>query len=391
MITGTSLAQNRSKPPVERGEKEAPKQTPAFPEQTRVPAVQTRSSYDVRIITDDLEFPWGLDFLPDGRMIVSEKPGNIRIVTKEGEVSAPIQGVPPVRYQGSGGMFDLKLAPDFAESRRVFWTYVTTSAGEAMNCVASGRLSEDESELENVKIIYQINPTQGGRFHFGSRMLFDQDGLLYVTFGDRFRAGRNQAQQLNSALGKIIRINQDGTPAKGNPFAGNNHALPEIWSIGHRNPQGLAFNPITNELWESDHGPRAGDEINVIKRGANYGWPEISYGLEYNRRPVNGTGLTQKEGMQQPVYYYDPATAPSGMTFYDGALIPEWKNNLFVAMLKGMHIARLVIDNTKGRVVNEEKILAEKGERFRHVVQAPDGALYALTDNETGRIYRIGN
>lgn len=389
LITGSSLAQTNG--PVTQEQKEAPQQAPAFPEQTRVPAVKTRSDYTVDIITDELEFPWGLDFLPDGRMIVSEKPGNIRIVSKAGKVSEPLQGVPPVRYQGSGGMYDLKLAPDFATTRRVFWTYVMTSRGDAMNCVTTGRLSADESRLEEVRVIYQIQPTQGGRFHFGSRMLFDQDGLLYVTFGDRFRVGRSEVQQLNSALGKIIRINQDGTPAKSNPYVGKKDALPEIWSIGHRNPQGLTFNPVTGDLWETEHGPRAGDEINVIKKGANYGWPEVSYGLEYRGGPVNGTGLTQKEGTEQPAYYYDPATAPSGMSFYDGALIPEWKNNLFVAMLRGMHIARLVIDHATGRVINEERILSEEGQRFRHVVQGPDGALYALTDQENGRLYRIGN
>lgn len=391
LLSAGDLLRAQTNPPVEQGRKEASEQTPAFPEQTRVPAVETHSAYSVDIITDELEFPWGLDFLPDGRMIVSEKPGNIRIVSREGKVSEPLQGVPPVRYQGSGGMYDLKLAPDFATSRRVFWTYVTTSEGDAMNCVTTGILSEDGSKLENVKVIYRIKPTRGGRFHFGSRMLFDQDGLLYVTFGDRFRSGRPEVQQLNYALGKIIRINQDGTPAQGNPFADKDNALPEIWSIGHRNPQGLAFHPVTNELWESEHGPRAGDEINVIHKGGNYGWPEVSYGLEYNGGPVNGTGLTQKKGTEQPIYYYDPAPAPSGMTFYDGALIPKWKNNLFVAMLRGMHIARLVIDNTTGRVINEERILADEGERFRHVVQGPDGALYALTDNETGRLYRISN
>ncbi len=343
------------------------------------------------MITDALAFPWGLDFLPDGRMIVSEKPGNIRMVTPEGEVSEPIKGVPPVRYEGSGGLFDVKLAPDFKTSRRVFWTYVATSEGEAINRVATGRLSEDDTEIEDVQIIYEIGPTQGGRFHFGSRILFDPDGSLYITFGDRFRAGRSEAQQLNSALGKIIRINPDGTPATGNPFADHEGALPEIWSIGHRNPQGLAFHPVTGALWESDHGPRAGDEINVIEKGANYGWPIISYGLEYRGGAVNGTGLTQQEGMQQPIYYYDPATAPSGMSFYDGALIPEWENNLFVAMLRGMYIARLIIDPAMERVIHEERItLSEEGERFRHVVQGPDGALYALTDHSPGRLYRIG-
>ncbi len=391
LMVNHTLSLSQSNPSVENRSNEAPQQIPAFPEQTRVPSVQTQSNYSVEVITDELEYPWGLDFLPDGRMIVSQKPGNIRIVNVDGKVSDPIDGVPSVRYQGSGGMFDIKLAPDFNTSRRVFWTYVTTVDGDAMNCVTSGILSQDESSLDKVNVIYQIGPTQGGRFHFGSRMIFDEEGRLYVTFGDRFRAGRGEVQQLNSALGKVIRINQDGSAAEGNPFAERENALPEIWSIGHRNPQGLAFDPVTNVLWLSDHGPRAGDEINVIRGGANYGWPEISYGTEYNGGPVNGTGLTQKENMEQPVYYYDPVVAPSGMTFYSGDLIPEWKNNLFVAMLSGMHIARLVIDNSTGRVINEEQILTEEGQRFRYIVQGPDEALYALTDHATGRLYRISN
>ena len=391
LMAGIAHAQDRSNPPAEELSKEAPGQTPAFPEQTRAPSTTTHSAYSVDVVAENLEFPWGLDFLPDGRMIVSEKSGNIRIVTGDGTVGDPLQGVPPVRYEGSGGLFDVKLAPDFEASRRVFWTYVATAEGEAINRVATGQISDDESEIENTEILYHIGPTRGGRFHFGSRMLFDPDGSLYVTLGDRFRPGREEVQRLDSALGKIIRINQDGTPAEGNPYIGQENALPEIWSIGHRNPQGLAFNPVTNALWASDHGPRAGDEINVIRRGTNYGWPVVSYGLEYNRAPVGGTGLTQKDGTQQPVYYYDPAVAPSGMTFYDGELIPEWENNLFVAMLSGMHIARLVIDNATGQVVSEERILEQEGQRFRHVAQGPDGALYALTDSEDGRIYRIGN
>lgn len=386
LMAGASSAQEAS---VENRSKEAPQQSPAFAGQTRAPAVRTRTDFFVEVITEELSFPWGMDFLPDGRMIVSEKPGNIRIVSKNGKVSEPLGGVPPVRYQGSGGMYDLKLAPDFEQSHRVFWTYVTTSEGEAMNCVTTGVLTENETALENVKVIYQITPTAGGKFHFGSRMLFDQQGNLFVTFGDRFHPGRPEVQQLNFALGKIIRINQDGSAAEGNPFVAHENALPEIWSIGHRNPQGLAFHPVTGALWEAEHGPRAGDEINIIKKGANYGWPVISYGLEYRGGPVNGTGLTEKEGMQQPVYYYDPATAPSGMTFYDGVLIPEWENNLFVAMLKGMHIARLVVDHDRGKIVGEEKLLADEGQRFRYVVQGPDGALYALTDSAEGRIYRI--
>jgi len=376
---------------VETRPKVAPDQEPAFEGQTRVPEISTKTDFSVTVLTDNVSEPWGLDFLPDGRMIVSEKPGNIKIVTKKGQVGNPLNGVPPVRYEGSGGMFDVKLAPDFEKSRRVFWTYVSTFEGEAMNCVASGRLSQDESGLEDVRLIYKIGPTKDGRFHFGSRMIFDQEGLLYVTFGDRFRAGRDEVQQLNSALGKIIRINQDGSPADGNPYIDNDNALPEIWSIGHRNPQGLAINPVTNDLWESDHGPQAGDEINIIRPGANYGWPVISYGLEYSGEPVNGTGLTQKEGMEQPVYYWDPTVAPSGMTFYTGDAIPEWKNNLFIGALRGRHIIRLVIDNSTNRVVGEERLLTGEEQRFRYVVQGPDGALYATTDHEKGRIYRIGN
>lgn len=372
---------------VETRSKEAVGQEPAFENQTRAQQVKTESDFSVRIIAENLNEPWGLDFLPDGRIIVSEKSGNIRIVNQDGTVGEPLRGVPNVHTRGSAGLLDLKLAPDFEQSRRVFWTYVVTSNGAPINRVASARLSEDESELEEVTVIYESEATQGGRNHFGSRLLFDQDGLLYVTFGDHFFAGRSDVQNLNSALGKIIRINQDGSPAEGNPFADRENALPEIWSIGHRNPQGLAFNPVTGDLWESEHGPRAGDEINIIQPGANYGWPVISYGLEYNGRAV---GDLQQDGMEQPVYYWDPAVALSGMTFYTGDAIPEWENNLFVGALRGQHIIRLVIDNANGQVVGEERLLESEGQRFRYLVQGPDGALYATTDHRNGRIYKIG-
>lgn len=376
-------------PPVENGRKEAPGQDPAFKSQTRVPSIKTKTPFSREVITDELTYPWGMDFLPNGDMIVSEKPGAIRIVSPQGKVSDPLEGVPKVRYQGSGGMYDLKLDPNFKTSRLVFWSYVTTSEGEAMNCVASGRLSKDQTKLENVKVIYNIAPTNGGRFHFGSRMLFDEEDMLLVTFGDRFMSGRKEVQQLNSVLGKIIRIDINGKPAPNNPFGERENTLPEIWSIGHRNPQGLAFHPETGDLWESEHGPRGGDEINIINKGSNYGWPIISYGVEYRGGGVNGTGLTQKNGMEQPVYYYDPATAPSGMTFYSGKLINEWKNNLFVAMLKGMHISRLVISDETGKIQFEERLLTAENQRFRHITEGPDGALYVLTDAEKGRLYRI--
>ncbi|MBN7811863.1 PQQ-dependent sugar dehydrogenase [Algoriphagus sp. H41] len=387
--TNPSLGQDVSAQSVEKASKEAQSQCPDFQEQTRAPGVRTQTDYSVETITDKLNFPWGMDFLPDGKLIVSEKPGRIKLISKEGQVGPALKGVPEVRYEGSGGLFDIKLSPDFETSRKVFWTYVSTYEGEAMNQVASGVLSRDETEIQDVKIIYEIKPTQGGKFHFGSRLLFDSEGMLLVTFGDRFRNGRKDVQEMNAALGKIIRITPEGKAAKGNPFENAENTLPEIWSLGHRNPQGLAFNPATQELWESEHGPRAGDEINRIKKGGNYGWPQVSFGLEYDGSPVDGTGLTKKTGMESPVYYYDPAVAPSGMTFYDGDLIPEWKNNLFVAMLRGMHIARLVIDNATGRIVGEERLLTEEKQRFRHVVQGPDDALYAITDDENGRLYRI--
>jgi glucose/arabinose dehydrogenase len=222
-------------------------------------------------------------------------------------------------------------------------------------------------------------------------MAFDSNGLLYVGFGDRFdNSIRIQAQQLNSSLGKIIRINQDGSPAAGNPYLGNSAARPEIWSSGHRNPQGLAFNPVTGELFSSEHGPQAGDEINIIKPGSNYGWPIIAYGLEVGGQPVNGTGLTQQDGMEQPIYYWDPAIAPGGMTFYTGSQIPEWRNNLFVGAMGGMHIVRLVLNSTNNRVIGEERLLSGENQRFRHILQGPDGALYAISDHADGRIYRIG-
>jgi glucose/arabinose dehydrogenase len=219
-------------------------------------------------------------------------------------------------------------------------------------------------------------------------MLFDKYGLLYVTFGDRFNESvRGEAQKLNSSLGKIIRINQDGKFAKGNPFISEPTALKEIWSLGHRNPQGLSFNPATGDLWSSEHGPTSGDELNIVRAGANYGWPTISYGLADTGGPL--TGMTQQEGLVQPIYYWDPSVAPCGMTFYTGDLIPEWKNNLFVGALRGSHIIRLVIDNSTNRIIGEERLLADERQRFRHIVQGPDKALYAITDQ--GRLYRLGN
>ncbi|MBE9665324.1 PQQ-dependent sugar dehydrogenase [Mucilaginibacter boryungensis] len=374
--------------PVETAAKVAPNQAPAFDGQTRVGSVKTTTAIKVSIITSSLSYPWGLAFLPDGRMLVTEKPGRIRIVTTSGAIGNPITGVPLVSYAGESGLLSIALDPDFATSRMVFWTFTETVTGGVTMSVAKGKLSADETAFENVQVIYRATPAYNGTTnHKGSNLLFDSQGRLYVSFGEHSADDiRVQAQSLGATIGKIIRINKDGTAAAGNPFAGTAGAKPEIWSLGHRNPQGLAWNPVTGDLWESEHGPQAGDEINLIKAGGNYGWPTIAYGLEYSGAKV-GNG-TQQAGMEQPVYYWDPAIAPSGITFYTGSLIPEWRNNLFVAALKGMHIVRLVIKDNK--VIGEERLLADQGQRFRKVVQGPDGALYAITDMAQGRIYRIG-
>lgn len=390
----SATAQNKQEPktllpPVETQSPISKGQKPAFEGQTRIGGVKTQSKIKITPVAGGLKFPWGLDFMPDRRMIVSEKPGNIRIVSKEGVVGTNIQGVPAVRLKGDGGMYDIKLDPDFAKTRLVFWTFVEPVTSGGVTSVARGKLSSDEKSFEDVKIIYRASPAYEGPNHNGSRMLFDKNGNLFVSFGERFDDEiRKKAQDLGSSLGKIIRINKEGKAVKGNPFEKKPNALPEIWTLGHRNPQGLAFNPKTGELWTSDHGPNAGDEINIIKAGANYGWPIISYGIEYSGNPVNG-GLTVMKGMEQPVYYWDPAIAPSGITFYTGKLIPEWKGNLFVAALRGSHIVRLVIKDNK--VVGEERLFTDLHKRFRYITQGPDGALYTIIDDPDGKIFKISN
>lgn len=376
-------------PPVETQPPVAKGQKPAFAGQTRIRGIKTKSNIQLTTIATGLKFPWGLDFLPDKRMIVTEKPGNIRIVSKDGAVGPAIQGVPAVRFKGDGGLYDIKLDPDFKRTRLVFWTFVDSVPGGGVTAVARGKLSQDETRFEGVKIIYRASPVYEGPNHNGSRMIFDKKGDLFVSFGERFDDEiRKNAQSLSSSLGKIIRINKEGKAVPGNPFEKTPDALPEIWTLGHRNPQGFAFNPKTGDLWESDNGPQSGDEINIIKAGANYGWPLISYGIEYSGKPVNG-GLTVMKGMKQPVYYWDPSIAPSGITFYNGNLIPEWKGNLFVAALRGSSIVRLVIKDNK--VAGEERLFTGLHKRFRYITQGPDGALYAIIDDENGKIFKISN
>lgn len=359
---------------------------PAFAGQTRVAGVKTTSSYSVKVLTEDLKNPWGIAILPDGRLLITQKEGNLRIATTGGQLSAPITGLPPVHWKEQGGLLGITLDPQFATNRMVYWTFSEDRPGGNLTAVAKGKLSTDERRIENAVVIYRATPAFPSNLHYGGRILFDQSGNLVISTGERSDLQtRPQAQQLNSSLGKLIRITKDGQPAAGNPFAGQAGARPELYSYGHRNVQGLAFHPTTGDLWEGEFGPRGGDEINRIQAGKNYGWPAITYGIEYSGEKV-GPGKTQQAGMEQPVYYWDPVLAPSGMTFYNSDSIPEWKNNLFISGLASSHIARLVIQDNK--VVGEERLATGESQRFRDVVQGKDGALYAVTDG--GRLYRIG-
>ncbi|MBW3128585.1 PQQ-dependent sugar dehydrogenase [Hymenobacter profundi] len=374
-------------PTTEPVETKAPNTTykPAFAGQTRVGGVTTTASYRADVITSSLTSPWGITGLPDGRVLVTEKAGRMRIVTASGTVSEPITGIPAVNPAGQGGLMGVCLDPAFATNRMVYWSFSEARPGGNVTAIAKGKLATDERTIEGATVIYRAEPAYAGTLHYGGRVVFDRTGNLLVSTGERSDlVTRPQAQLVTSALGKIIRITKDGQPAPGNPVFAQAGALSELYSIGHRNPQGLAIHPVTGEVWQSEHGPRGGDEINRLQAGANYGWPTITYGIEYSGQPI-GSSIQQQEGLQQPVYYWDPVVSPSGMTFYSGNRIAEWQNNLFIGSLSGMHIVRLVIDNN--RVVGEERLLASEEQRFRAITQGSDGALYAITDQ--GRLYRI--
>jgi glucose/arabinose dehydrogenase len=357
----------------------------AFVGQTRIQGVKTDTPIQTKVLTDELKKPWGIAPLPDGRLLITQKKGTLLIADASGKLSAEITGLPEVNDKGQGGLLGITIDPNFTQNRMVYWTFSLKTNEGNLTAVAKGRLSNDERTIENAKIIYEASPGYKGDLHYGSRILFDKTGNIVFSTGERSdKETRPQAQWLNSSLGKIIRITVDGKPASGNPFANNPKARPELYSYGHRNVQGLAFHPVSGDLWENEFGPRGGDELNRIVAGKNYGWPTITYGIEYDGNTIGGE-KTQMEGMEQPVYYWDPVSSPSGMTFYSGNKIPEWENNLFIGGLSSQHIIRLVIENNK--VIGEERLLGDEGERFRDVQQGKDGALYAITDN--GKLYRI--
>lgn len=358
----------------------------AFPGQTRIGAIKTQTPLSVTVLDSSLDHPWGICNLPDGRFLISQNKGTMRIETPDGKLDKTITGFPKVDPKGQGGLLDVNIDPHFASNRIIYWDYSEPRPDGLLLAVAKGKLSSDETTIENPTVIYRATPAYKGHIQFGSRIVFDKSGNLFVSTGERSaKEIRVQAQQLNSSLGKIIHITTDGQPVPDGPFANTPNARPEIYALGLRSPEGLAINPETGDLWEAEFGPHGGDEVNLIKPGGNYGWPIITYGEEYSRDKV-GDGIQQKEGMEQPVYYWDPSVSPSGICFYDGEVIPEWKGNLFLACLSGSHIIRLTLKNN--RVTGEEWLLEHLGERFRALTQGKDGALYAVTDG--GKLYRIG-
>jgi glucose/arabinose dehydrogenase len=337
----------------------------------------------VDTVAGGLEHPWGIAFLPDGRMLVTERPGRLRLVDPNGTVSPPLAGVPAVHAVGQGGLLDVVLDPNFAQNRTIYLSFAEPGGdGSAGTAVAKGRLTD--AGLEGVQVIYSQRPKMRGGGHYGSRLVFGRDGALFITQGDRMN-WRDSAQSLTAGMGKIMRINTDGSIPRNNPFVGRNDAQPAIWSYGHRNLQGAALHPQTGQLWTVEHGPRGGDELNHPEAGKNYGWPVIGYGLNYVGSRAHES--TTKEGMEQPVYYWDPVIAASGFAFYTGTRYPGWTGNAFIGSMTPGALVRLELSN--GRVVREERYLGELHKRIRDVEQGNDGFLYLITDEDNGQILRV--
>lgn len=373
--------------PLETRPANNPDQQPAFAGQTRAPGVKTEQAMSHTVVASGLVYPWGLAALPDGRWLVTEKPGRLRIITAQGQVGEPVAGLPAVDARGQGGLLDVIVGPSFAQDRMIYWSYAEPREGGNATSVARGRLSDDGSRVETVQVIFRALPVYDGDKHFGSSLAFAPDSKLFITLGERSdKPMRPQAQDLGSHMGKTIRINADGTVPQDNPFVGRAGALPEIWSLGHRNVQGIAVQPGSGAIWTIEHGTRGGDEVNLDKAGANYGWPDAAYGVEYAGGQIN-SGATKKDGTEQPVYYWDPVIAPGGATFYQGVMFPGWQGNLLVAGLKEKHIARLAIQND--RVVGEERLLTDLDERIRDVAVGADGSVWAITDEQNGKLVRL--
>lgn len=380
---------NAQKNSLSNPETKAPNTTykPAFVGQTRAPGMKSDFKVQVVILDKSLKFPWGIANLPGGKLLISEKFGTFKIETLSGKNQVTIsKGVPKVNPDGQGGLLDVAADPNYEQNRRIFWAYSEPQAnGAALLAIARGNISKDETAIENTQVIYRATPAHTGKLQYGSRIVFDKQGNLFVSTGERSdKEVRGLAQSLQASTGKILHLTPDGKAVPNGPFAKTANARPEIYAYGLRNPDGLDWNPVTGELWEAEFGPRGGDEVNIIRPGKNYGWPIITYGIEYSGEKV-GDGIQQKEGMEQPIYYFDPVVSPGSMTFYTGDKIPEWKNNLFLSGLSGSCLVRLKIENNK--VVGEERLLFGMGERFRRIKTGSDGYLYVVTDS--GKLMRI--
>lgn len=357
----------------------------AFAGQTRIAGAKTTTPYKVEKLAEKIERPWAIIPLPDGRLLTTHKSGFMQLFDGNGVSIKKITGLPAVDASGQGGLLDVALDPDFNNNKIIYWSFSEKYDVGNLMSVAKGTLNEAAGTVDNAVVIFRATPAlKNTSYHYGSRLIFDKDGNLFASTGERsVMEGRVQAQSLSSGLGKIFKITKEGKPAPGNPFMNQAGAMPEIYSYGNRNVQSMDIHPVTGELWAAEFGPRGGDELNLIKAGKNYGWPTITYGIEYGGAKI-GDAIQQKEGMEQPVYYWDPVLSPGGMSFYKGNAIPEWENNLFIGGLSSAHIVRLIIENNK--VVGEERLLADKGERFRDVAYY-NGMLYAVTDG--GSMYRI--
>jgi glucose/arabinose dehydrogenase len=386
---GTAHAQDPARAdcePVETRPPHAADQRPSFPGQTRACAVRSGVAFDVVVVAEGLEHPWAVEPLPGGDLLVTEKPGRMRVVAPDGTLGPPLEGVPAVDDDGQGGLLDVALAPTFAADRTIFWSYTEPRQDGNATSVARGVLSQDGRRVGDVKVIFRALPVYDGDKHFGSRLAFGPDGMLYVTLGERSDlAIRPQAQHLDSHMGKILRIAPDGAVPNGNPFVGKADARPEIWSLGHRNVQAAVFDP-KGRLWIAEHGAQGGDEVDLVEKGENYGWPLVAFGEEYSGEPI-ATAKTEREGYVSPIYYWDPVIAPSGMELYRGDAFPEWNGSVFVGGLVSGSLVRLELEND--RVAGEEHLLADRKRRIRDVRQGPDGALYVVTDHEDGELWKI--
>lgn len=347
--------------------------------------IHASAHHDFRVVTltQGLEHPWGLAFLSDGRMLVTERPGRLRIVGADGRLDPrPVAGLPPVAAVGQGGLLDVALHPDYARNGWVYLSYAGPGPGGQGTEVLRGRL--DGHALRDVEVLFRMRPKTTAGLHFGSRLVFDRQGYLYITLGDR--GDMQRAQRLDDHAGSVIRLHDDGRVPADNPFVGRAGALPEKFTLGNRNMQGAVLHPTTGELWTHEHGPQGGDEVNIMRAGVNYGWPVITYGVNYGSGTKIGEG-THKPGMAQPLWTWVPSIAPSGMAFYTGDRFPKWRGNLFVGALRGELLARLEVDNE--RVIREERLLVGKVGRIRDVRSGPDGLIYLLTDSPDGRLLRV--